>query len=156
MNKTKHMKHLFLFGLLAVLLSACGKDDDSIDYGPIDEQLIKKYLTDNHLEAQRHASGLYYNIIKPGRGNKVFANARVTIRYTGRLLAGTIFENDKKLSDYPLHNLIPAWQIGVPMLRIGSEAVFYCPSGLAYGNEAKGGIPANSVLIFDIKVVNFK
>jgi len=153
-SKTKQMKHLFLLGLLAILFSGCSKDDD-VDYGPIDEQLIKDYLEENDLEAQRHSSGLYYHIITPGTGNNVYPNARVTIRYTGKLLDGTVFDSGK-LTDYPLSNLIPAWKIGIPMLKKGGKAIFYCPSALAYGSQVKPTIPANSVLIFDVEVIHFQ
>ncbi len=148
------MRYLILFGLLTVFFSACSKDE-GVDYGPIDDQLIQDYLKDNALDATKHSSGLYYHIITSGSGDKVYPNASVTIRYTGKLLDGTVFDSGK-LENYRLKNLIPAWQIGIPLLKTGSEAVLYCPSALAYGNQEKEKIPANSVLIFDIKVIDFE
>jgi len=147
------MKHLLLFGLLTVLFSACSKDDD-INYGPIDDQLIQDYLKDNNLEASKHQSGLYYKIVTPGTGDRVNPNAKVTIRYTGKLLDGTVFDSGK-LNDTSLSSLIRAWQIGIPLLKVGSEAILYCPSGLAYGSSGSRSIPPNAVLIFDIKVIDF-
>jgi len=148
------MKHILFIGLIAILFSACKKDDD-INYDVIDEQLITEYLKDNNLEAQKHKSGLYYHIIDEGTGDKVYPFAFVDITYTGKLLDGTIFESNK-LTETPLHHLIKAWQIGIPMLRKGGKAILYCPSTLGYGGQASDKIPANSVLLFQVEVNDFK
>lgn len=148
------MKNVFILGIMLIALASCSKDD-AVNYAVIDEEKIMNYLEENNLEATRHATGLYYQITQPGSGDKAYPNARVTVRYTGKLLNGEIFD-EGKLTDYPLSSLIKAWQIGIPLLSTGSEATFYCPSGLAYGSKGSGSIPPNSVLIFDIKLISFQ
>lgn len=150
------MKNILLGGLLLLMFTACSKDDEnSVDYAAIDDQLILDYLAENDLDATKHTSGLYYKITSPGTGDQVYSNASVTIRYTGRLLDGTVFDSGKLTSE-PLRGLITAWKIGIPLLKEGSEAILYCPSDLAYGKQATGSIPAHSVLIFDIEVISFR
>ncbi len=148
------MKNVILLGLILLTLASCSKDE-SVDYTVVDEEKIQNYLEENNLEATRHPSGLYYQITQQGSGDNAYANARVTVRYTGKLLTGEVFD-EGKLTDYPLGGLIDAWKIGIPLLNAGSEAIFYCPSGLAYGSKGSGSIPPNSVLIFEIKLISFQ
>jgi len=56
---------------------------------------------------------------------------------------------------FPLANLIPAWQIGIPLIGRGGEITLYSPSNLGYGNQSVGSIPARSVLVFEIDLIDF-
>lgn len=151
-QKRKEMKNVILLALTLIVLASCSKDE--VDYAAIDEQKIQDYLGENNLNATRHASGLYYNVTVQGSGHTVPPGAVVTVRYTGKLLTGEVFD-EGRLDNYPLNNLIKAWQIGIPLLKKGSEAIFYCPSDLCYGSSGTSGIPPHSVLIFNIKVIDF-
>ena len=150
-QKRKEMKNVILLALTLIVLASCSKDD--VDYAAIDEQKIQDYLEENNLDATRHASGLYYNVTVQGSGHTVPPGAVVTVRYTGKLLNGEVF--DSGVTTGPLSNYIQAWQIGIPLLKQSSEAIFYCPSELCYGGQAVNSIPAHSVLIFNVKVVDF-
>jgi FKBP-type peptidyl-prolyl cis-trans isomerase FkpA len=146
---------ILLFLITAVVLSsACKKE---VDQAAVDEGIIKKYLKDNNLTATRHSSGLYYIIGKSGYGNSPNYYSTVKVTYKGYLTDGTVFDKTAAGStfEYPLSNLIQGWQIGIPLLHRSGSGTFFIPSGLGYGSSASGDIPANSVLIFDISLIDF-
>ena len=84
------MKNVILLALTLIVLASCSKDD--VDYAAIDEQKIQDYLEENNLNATRHASGLYYNVTVQGSGHTVPPGAADTVRYTGKLLTGEVFD----------------------------------------------------------------
>lgn len=151
--------HLLLFSIVMVLgLSSCLKDDyvDPTVQAQKDDAIIVKFLTDNKISAIKHSSGLYYQIIQSGAGNITYtANTTVTSNYTGRLLSGQVF--DKSTTQplaFKLGQVIVGWQIGVPLIQKGGKIRLFIPSGYGYGPQGSGPIPANSVLDFDIELVD--
>nr|WP_321452234.1 FKBP-type peptidyl-prolyl cis-trans isomerase [uncultured Carboxylicivirga sp.] len=139
-----------LFILIAVFsLMSCNKDDDGSAQAAIDDQLIRDYLEEHDLNATKDPSGLYYRIIK--QGSSFPAGVSLKIKYTGMLLDKTVF--DSGTTTGPLSYYIQGWKIGIPKIGVGGSGVLYIPSALAYGSSAKNGIPANSVLIFQVEVL---
>lgn len=136
------------------MISSCKKDEDQAE---IDDQIIQSYLKEHNLDAEKHASGLYYIINKEGTGEHPTLNSTVEVLYKGYLTDGTVFDETQNNApvSFPLRSLIPGWQIGIPLMRPGGEATFFIPSDLGYGNTPQGDIPANSVLIFDITLLDF-
>ncbi|MDG1237982.1 MAG: FKBP-type peptidyl-prolyl cis-trans isomerase [Flavobacteriales bacterium] len=135
-----------------MLLTSCKKP---IDYDQIDEDLIQQYITDNSLDAQPTGSGLYYVIDNPGNGSTADINSTVTVAYVGKLTDGTIFDQSSSMgTTFPLINVIQGWQEGIPLFREGGSGILLIPSSLGYGSQAVGGIPANSVLIFEISLIH--
>ena len=51
-------------------------------------------------------------------------------------------------------SVIQGWDIGIVLLKDGGKGVLYIPSTLAYGERGAGGIPPNSILIFDVELVD--
>ena len=51
--------------------------------------------------------------------------------------------------------VIPGWEEGIMTMKKGEKRMLIIPSGLAYGTEGSGPIPANSVLLFDVELVDF-
>lgn len=139
--------------LLGLTLAGCNKDTDD----RTDEEKILDYLEENNLTAERDDSGLYYRIEEAGSNNRPSINNSVTVRYKGTLLNGDVFDQTRgdDTVNFPLEDLIPAWQIGIPLIGEGGEITLYCPSNLGYGNRSVGSIPAGSVLIFEIDLVDF-
>jgi FKBP-type peptidyl-prolyl cis-trans isomerase FkpA len=140
-----------LLGL--TLLFACNKD-----HLKQDKEDIKQYLSDNNLTATETASGLHYIITKEGSGANPTLQNTVTVRYKGYLLDGTVFDQTQgsQTATFPLNGLIQGWQEGIPLLKKGGKGTFFIPSELGYGGQAQGSIPAWSVLIFEIELVNFQ
>jgi len=108
------------------------------------------------------ASGLYYTISKEGHGKNVDSGQTVNVDYTGMFLDGKKFDSNvdsafHHVQPFPLEvgrgKVIKGWDEGLQLLKIGSKATFYIPSGLAYGAQDRGPqIPANSILVFDVEV----
>jgi len=150
------IRKLIAFIILIVIVSSC-KKEEVIDYGPIDKKIIEDYLKTNNLTAQSTASGLYYSIQTPGGTTHPTLNSTVTVNYKGYLTNGTIFDASAagKPFTYSLRSLIPGWQEGLQLIGKGGKMTLFCPSALGYGSSAAGKIPANSVLIFEIELINF-
>lgn len=107
------------------------------------------------------ASGLKYAIINEGEGELVAKEKQVTVHYSGFLLDGTKFDSSVE-RDEPftfvagVGQVIPGWDEGVQLMKKGSKARFIIPSNLAYGDRDLGKIPPNSVLIFDVELLDIK
>lgn len=139
------------------------------DQKEIDEQLLKGYFAKNNITAQKAPSGLYYVVNKKGNGEKPKFGKPVTMNYIGKLMDGKRFDGNVDDNFKPVNGrepfvfalgvgqVIKGWDEGVKLLDKGSRATLFLPSGLAYGaNGVPGVIPPNSVLIFDVEVVDFE
>lgn len=152
------MRQLSLFLAIACLsVLSCKKDVSPEEQLQIDIQKIKDYLVANNLTATETASGLHYIITQEGTGGNPTLQSNVTVRYKGYLLDGTVFDQTSGTSTvtFPLANLIQAWKEGIPLMKKGGKGTFFSPSALAYGPNGVPGIPGNSVLVFEIELVNF-
>ena len=128
---------------------------DSLEQLEIDKKLIIAANTD----AKNIHDGVYYTILKEGTGRQVSVNDTVTAFYKGYLLKdGSVFDGTKdKPAVFPLKRLIMGWQIGVPLCKVGGKVKIIIPSALAYSIRTRGAkIPPNSVLVFEIEVVDAK
>lgn len=131
-----------------------------------DDKIITEYLTKNNITAQKTASGLYYVISKPGTGANVTAGQTVKVMYTGKLLDGKVFDSNidpqfqhTEPLEFPLGkgNVIPGWDEGIALLNKGAKATLFVPSPLAYGAQGNQGMIApNSILVFDVELIDFK
>ena len=139
-------------------LNSCFKKDnfDPAVQAKVDDGVIVKFLADKNIIAEKHASGVYYQIIQPGSGNITYSgNTEVTAKYVGRLLNGNIFDQTTTQAiSFRLGGVIVGWQIGVPLIQKGGKIRLFIPSGYAYGQQGAGTIPPNSVLDFDIELVD--
>ncbi|GMO23735.1 MAG: FKBP-type peptidyl-prolyl cis-trans isomerase [Termitinemataceae bacterium] len=104
------------------------------------------------------ASGLQYQVISEGKGEKPKTHGVVTVDYEGTLIDGTVFDSSYKRgkpAEFPIEQVIPGWTEGIQLMKAGSHYKFFIPSNLAYGEREIGDgiIPANSVLIFDVKLL---
>jgi len=137
------------FLLISVLFTSCKKEEDA-------EKQITEFIQKNNITATKHPSGLYYQIIKAGTGNSTYPpGTRITIKYVGKLLNGTVIDDGNNVENtFQLAQLIEGWKIGIPLIQKGGEIRLIIPSELAYGNQATGPVPANSVLDFTIQLIN--
>ncbi len=149
------MKLISLFFAISLLLAGCKVINTQPE---MDDKIIQRFLIINNLIAQKDASGLYYIITSVGTGISPSVTSTIEVKYTGYLVDGTVFEQTEtdKTSTFLLAGLIKGWQIGVPFMKKGGKATLFIPSGLAYGNYTSGNIPANSVLIYDIELIDVK
>ncbi len=141
------------------LCFVAGCDDDTFDWvGQLkrDKQIIRDYLSDNNLEADSTGSGLYYRIEEAGSGGSPNRFSTVTVFYKGSLLNGEVFDetgNDPRAIS--LSNTIQGWQEGIPLIEKGGKIHLYIPSILGYGEFGSGTIPGNTVIQFEIELLNF-
>lgn len=156
LKKSLSMKRFCTLILMFVLLStACNKDKQS----EVDRDLIEGFLSENNIEAEVTDEGVYYVITEEGSGEtNPTLSSTVEVKYKGYLLDGNVFDETTGSStiEFPLTNLIRGWQIGIPLLTKGGKGTFYIPSELGYGDQQVGTIPRNSVLVFDIELVDFE
>lgn len=107
----------------------------------------------------RLPSGLCYKIVRPGSGGFPRADQRVRVNYVGRLLDGSVFDrSDPEIGplDIDLARVIPGWTEGMQKIMPGGIIQLYVPPGLAYGEVATGGIPANSALCFEVELLEVR
>jgi len=152
------MKKIWFAIMLGFVLyagSACKKEDDSKDeQAAIDKALIEAYVSDNQLNAQSTASGLYYVIRELGNDEHPTVYSTVTVAYKGYLLNGDVFDESLAYTER-LGLLIQGWREGIPLIGKGGKIKLIVPSALGYGDQQSDDIPANSVLVFDITLYNF-
>ncbi len=104
-------------------------------------------------------SGLRYKIIQKGNGKKPEKGQRVSVHYEGSLANGQIFDSSYKRKEpitfqLGVGQVIPGWDEGIGLLKVGDKARFVIPSHLAYGSAGAGGvIPPNATLIFDVELM---
>lgn len=103
-------------------------------------------------------SGLVYEIIEPGEGDRVPYNAQVQVKYTGKFTDGKVFDssNDEPAS-FNVQNVVKGFGEGLQLLGKGGKALLYIPGDLAYGidGQPRAGIGPNTTLVFEVEVVDF-
>ncbi len=98
-------------------------------------------------------------ITAPGSAEKPLATDTVKVKYTGKLLDGTVFDSSDahggQPAEFPLNGVIAGWTAGVQKLGKGGKATLWLPAGLAYGNEGAGDkIKPGATLVFDVELVD--
>ncbi len=110
-------------------------------------------------------SGLQYRIIKQGDlRRKPRPGDTVKVRYIGKLMDGTVFDENMKAEEpqeFDLDRIIQGWKEGLQLMTTGAKFQFFIPPNLAYGERGvvQGGnviIPPNEVLTFDVELVSIE
>jgi FKBP-type peptidyl-prolyl cis-trans isomerase FkpA len=137
---------LLIMGLISQI--GCSKSSTSEK-----EQMIA-YATKNNITYVSDPSGVLYQIITAGNSNKPKLTSTITVTYTGKLMSDKTF--DSGTITYPLNNLIPGWQIALPLIGEGGQIKILIPSSLGYGSSGSGDIPGNAPLYFDVSLLKVK
>jgi FKBP-type peptidyl-prolyl cis-trans isomerase len=102
-------------------------------------------------------SGLQYEVIKMGNGQKPTSENTVKVNYAGTLIDGTEFDSSIKRNEpaqFPVGNIIPGWKEALQLMPVGSKFKVYVPQNLAYGAVGAGEqIKPYSTLIFEIELL---
>ena len=107
-------------------------------------------------------SGLYYKLIQEGSGAKAEAGKTVAVHYKGMLADGMVFDSSYNRGtpiEFPLGmgQVIPGWDEGIQLLKVGDKARLVIPSELGYGSRGAGGvIPPNATLVVDVELMEVK
>ena len=142
---------------------------------PIREKaIIEKYLEEKGLEATESPDGIFQVVIEEGTGPKPQEGQCATVNYTVRLMDGTLidtsdpevakaedkFDGRRRYQPYTFtvgnDQVIPGWHKGVPLVNKGGKSTLVLPSALGYGTRGRQGIAPNTILVFDIEVVDIK
>lgn len=130
------------------------------------DKLKQKSMADNlafftklkeNKNVQELPDGLRYEIIKPGTGAYPKPTDTVKVNYVGTLVDGTVFDSSVERNEpatFALNEVIPGWTEGIQKINKGGKIKLYVPPQLAYGDQARPGIPPGSTLIFDVELLD--
>ena len=152
---------------VSLLSSSCLKKDNGCSYkddgvvAPVPEQqALKAYLDTAGITASLDKSGFYYQVIHTGSGAVPGLCSQIEVTYKGQLTSGKIFDQQFSTVFSSLGSLIDGWKKGLPLIEKSGEIKLYIPPSLGYGmknvtdNYGNVVIPSNSILIFDISLIN--
>lgn len=96
-----------------------------------------------------------------GTGAQAQAGNTVSVHYTGTLLNGTVFDSSYNRGtpfSFTLgqNSVIQGWEQGILGMKVRGKRKLVIPSDLAYGPIARGPIPANSTLVFEVELLDVK
>ncbi len=102
-------------------------------------------------------SGLQYQILKEGNGEKPTLNDKVKTHYHGTLIDGTVFDSSVERGEpisFPVSGVIKGWTEALQLMPVGSKWRLFIPADLAYGDRQAGPkIGPGSALIFDVELL---
>ena len=146
------MKRILLFLLIAGVLVQCKKDEEN--QSEIDQKIITAFIADNGLDAQNVGGGLYFVDEQTGTGQSPTESSTVRVAYRGYFTNGQVFDESSTAGVvFGLNQVIRGWTLGIPHFKEGGRGKLLIPSEMAYGSNPPQGIPRNSVLIFDIHLI---
>ena len=121
----------------------------------------KKFLEENKKKkgVKVLPSGLQYKVITEGTGATPKRTDIFVANYRGTLIDGTEFDSSYKRNkplELPVTQVIPGWTEALQLMKVGSKWEVYIPSDLAYGPQGRPNIPPNSVLIFEMELLDVK
>lgn len=156
-----------LFGVVLCLLAACKTDPlyEDIEGAQLetDIKLIETYIEKNKIDAKRTDEGLFYVIGAAGAGETIKLEDQLRIQYKANYLEdgikplffdSTASTDPELATKFILNTAIEGWQKGIPLVRKGGEIRLIVPSKMAYQNRVINKLPKNSILDFDIKVID--
>ena len=128
--------------------------------GGVNQEQGKAFLAENGGRdgVTTTASGLQYEVMEAGSGEKPSATSKVTVHYKGTLIDGTLFDSSIDRGEpvqFPLNQVIAAWTEGVQLMPVGAKYKFFVPSELGYGASGAGAqIGPHATLIFEVELIS--
>jgi FKBP-type peptidyl-prolyl cis-trans isomerase len=146
---------LYVFVVL-IAGSGCTTDNACKEKTVQSEQgTIINYAATNGISATAHSSGLYYQITSPGSGPTPTATSTVFIKYTGKLMDGTVFDSHTTTAiSGHLNEMVQGFRSGLPLIQKGGTIKLIIPSSLAYGCNGFGTVPGYSILYFEVELTD--
>ena len=120
------------------------------------DQFLDNNIKDNS-DIKETPTGLQYRVINEAQGEKPTQTDRVKVHYVGRLIDGSQFDSSIERgepTEFGLNQVIKGWTEGLQLMSIGSKYEFFIHPNIAYGSRPRPKIPANSVLIFEIELLD--
>ena len=156
------MKKLLFIVCIFVFLSSCQKGekcnyDECAQKAPASEiQSVQSYLQSNNISATLHCSGFYYVVTQQGTGPRPTACGAALVNYVGRLTSGSEFDRTPagQPAAFNMQGLTLGFKNALLQLKSGGKMTMYIPPYLGYGNQQVGNIPPNSILIFEVELLD--
>ena len=105
-------------------------------------------------------SGMQYEILTEGKGEKPKLHNAVTCHYHGTLINGTVFDSSVKRgqpASFPVNAVIKGWIEALQLMPTGSKWRLFIPPQLAYGDrQVSAAIGPNSTLVFEVELISFR
>lgn len=119
----------------------------------------RQFLEENKKKegVQTTASGLQYEVLRPGTGDSPKATDRVRVHYRGTLIDGTEFDSSYSRgqpAEFPVNGVIRGWVEALQLMKVGAKWKLTIPAELAYGQNAPPKIGPNQVLIFEVELLD--
>lgn len=109
---------------------------------------------------QQYLTSLGIEDLTVGSGAECKPSAKVKVHYRGTLMDGTEFDSSYGRGqpiEFPLDNLIEAWQKGIPGMKVGGKRRLMVPYAMGYGlRGSPPAIPPKADLIFDIELLGVR
>lgn len=152
------MRSVLWSSLVALIILSSGCLKDTTCKGKTiesEDAVMQSFAINNGITATKHSSGMYYEITNPGSGPTPSVNSTVSVKYIGKLTNGTIFDQQQANPvNVRLDMVIPAWRVGLPLIQKGGSIKLIVPSSMGYGCQGAGPIPGNSILYFEIQLID--
>lgn len=122
----------------------------------------EKFLADNAKrdEVTVTESGLQYEVITTGEGEKPAAESTVSVHYHGTFANGDVFDSSVERgqpAEFPVNGVIAGWTEALQLMTEGSKWKLTIPYDLAYGERgSQGAIPPYATLVFDVELLSIK
>lgn len=104
------------------------------------------------------ASGLQYEVIAQGEGDKPTASSTVRTHYHGTLIDGSVFDSSverNEPAEFPVNGVIAGWTEALQLMPVGSKWRLFVPHNLAYGERGAGGsIAPYTALVFEVELLD--
>ena len=105
-------------------------------------------------------SGLQYQILRDGSGEKPGPHDTVKVHYEGKLPNGKVFDSSIARGEpieFPVDQVIAGWTEALQLMKVGAKYRLFIPSRLGYGAHGAGNaIPPHSSLIFEVELLGVR
>ena len=159
--------------VIALLGSACEREDNiyqpcedydrptwvDLEVVPntgLPQEKIDRFVAANGMDTTVTESGLIYVISDPGQGERPSASDQVEVQYRGYFVDGRVFDSTDRQcrnAQFGVSEVIPAWTEGLQLLAPGGQMWMVVRPALGYGASGSRSIPANEVIVFEVKLV---
>ena len=122
----------------------------------IADEFLEKNKKSNS-EVKETPTGLQYRILQEGTGSSPSSTDKVRVHYVGKLLDGTVFDSSVERgepSEFGLNQVIRGWTEGLQLMKQGAKYEFFIHPKIAYGSRPRPKIPGNSLLIFEVELLD--
>ncbi|MSR07356.1 MAG: FKBP-type peptidyl-prolyl cis-trans isomerase [Gemmatimonadetes bacterium] len=149
------MRQSLLLALVTLAIAGCGQPAEP----DIAQTTFAASLAIDLATMTKSATGLYSKDLTVGTGAAVVTGQQVSIRYTGSLVNGTVFDSNAAPATpfkftLGVGQVIAGFDEGILGMKVGGRRQVIIPPTLGYGASVVGGIPAHSILVFTIEIVS--